>query len=72
MYGLIDHKDEINRLLARYGVNFGTRRNAITPSTVHRTGRDRKFAREFRKVVMPFAYMTNGAMQIETIAASVP
>ena len=23
MYGLIDHKDEINRLLSRYGVKFG-------------------------------------------------
>ena len=27
MYGLIDHKDEINRLLARYGVKFGIYKN---------------------------------------------
>lgn len=27
MYGLIDHKEEINRLLARYGVKFGIYKN---------------------------------------------
>lgn len=27
MYGLIDHKDEINRLLSRYGVKFGIYKN---------------------------------------------
>ena len=29
MYGLIEHTDEINRLLARYGVKFGIYKNNV-------------------------------------------
>ena len=29
LYGLIEHTDEINRLLARYGVKFGIYKNNV-------------------------------------------
>ena len=40
--------------------------------TVNRIGSETNCDSEFRKVVMPFAYMTNGAMQIATMPAQVP
>ncbi len=46
--------------------------NRNTPRMVHSTGRDTNWLMEFRKVVMPEAFMTKGAITMDTQPAMVP
>ena len=54
------------------GMYFGMRLNMKMPRMVHSTGRDTNWLMELRKVVMPPAFMMNGAMTIEMQPAMVP
>ena len=55
-----------------FGVYAGSLRNMNTPRMVQSTGRETNWLMELRKVVIPEAFMTKGAMMIETQPAMVP
>ena len=54
------------------GAYFGALRKISAPSTVNRIGRETNWLMEFRNVVMPPAYITNGEITIAMQPAMVP
>lgn len=55
-----------------FGMYFGMRLNIKMPRMVHSTGRETNWLMEFRNVVMPPAYITNGEITIAMQPAMVP